>query len=253
MAAGTAPAIEAEHLCVSRGSTQILHDLSFQIEPGRVSGLIGPSGGGKTTLMRAIVGVQANVSGRLQVLGMEAGRPALRHRVGYLTQAPSVYSDLTVSENLQYFAAIRGLARAEVRTALERVRLSRMAGRLVRRLSGGELARVSLATALLGDPELLVLDEPTVGLDPLLRDELWELFAALADAGATLLVSSHVMDEARRCEEIMLLRDGALIARESPAALTQRMGTHDLDEAFLRLVRTQAPLPDARTQEAIGV
>jgi ABC-2 type transport system ATP-binding protein len=239
---GPRAAVQADGLHVWRGGTEVLHGLSFTISTGSLTGLIGPSGGGKTTLMRALVGVQRNVSGTLRVLGIDTGAPVLRGRVGYLTQAPSVYGDLSVAQNLEYFAAIRGLAPADVATALERVRLTRLSRRIVRHLSGGELARVSLASALLGDPEVLVLDEPTVGLDPLLRDELWALFAQLAAAGATLLVSSHVMDEARRCEEIMLLRDGALIAREAPAELTRRMGTDDLDEAFLRLVREREPV-----------
>ncbi len=230
-------AVAADGLRVRRGAVEVLRGLSFTIAAGRVTGLLGPSGCGKTTLMRALVGVQRNVSGSLHVLGEEAGAPALRGRVAYLTQAPSVYGDLSVRENLDYFAAIRGLGAGDVETALERVRLLALSGRLVRRLSGGELARVSLASVLLGDPQLLVLDEPTVGLDPVLRGELWELFRQLADAGATLLVSSHVMDEARRCQDLLLLRDGLLIARDTPAGLAERTGTDDLDEAFLRLVR----------------
>jgi ABC-2 type transport system ATP-binding protein len=234
-------AVEADGLMVSRGGVQVLHGLSFTIAAGHVTGLLGPSGGGKTTLMRALVGVQRNVSGTLRVLGIDAGRPSLRRRVAYLTQAPSVYSDLTVRENLDYFASILDLGRAEVHTALERVQVTALAGRVVRRLSGGEQARVSLASALLGDPEMLVLDEPTVGLDPVLRRQLWGLFAELAAGGVTLLVSSHVMDEARRCDEVMLLRDGRLIARDTPAGRARRTGTDDLDEAFLRLVRGEDP------------
>ncbi len=229
-------AVKADRLTVSRGGVEVLHGLSFTIAAGRVTGLLGPSGCGKTTLMRALVGVQRNVSGTLSVLGTEAGRPPLRRRVAYLTQAPSVYGDLTVRENLDYFASILDVGAAEVEEALRRVELAGMAGRVVRRLSGGEQARVSLASALLGGPEMLVLDEPTVGLDPVLRGELWRLFAELAEGGATLLVSSHVMDEARRCDEVLLLRDGELIARGSPAELARRTGTEDLDEAFLRLV-----------------
>lgn len=229
-------AVEADGLSVSRGAAEVLHGLSFTIAAGRVTGLLGPSGGGKTTLMRALVGVQRNVSGTLRVLGVEAGRPSLRRRVAYLTQALSVYGDLTIRENLGYFASVLGLGGAEVATALERVELTALAGRLVRRLSGGEQARVSLASALLGDPEMLVLDEPTVGLDPVLRRQLWGLFAELAASGATLLVSSHVMDEARRCDDVMLLRDGRLVAHGSPAGLLRQTATDDLDEAFLRLV-----------------
>ncbi len=235
-----APAVEAEGLTVIRDGVEVLRGLSFTIAAGRVMGLLGPSGCGKTTLMRALVGVQRNVSGGLRVLGSEAGERSLRRRVAYLTQAPSVYGDLTVSENLRYFASILGVGEAEIEMALDRVALTALAGRAVRRLSGGECARVSLASALLGGPEMLVLDEPTVGLDPVLRSQLWELFAELAAGGATLLVSSHVMDEARRCDDLLLLRDGRLIAQQTPAELAQRTGTHDLEDAFLRLVQEPA-------------
>jgi ABC-2 type transport system ATP-binding protein len=230
-------AVEADGLSVRRGGEEVLHGLSFTIAQGQVTGLLGPSGCGKTTLMRALVGVQRNVTGALRVLGVEAGRPSLRSRIAYLTQGPSVYGDLTVRENLDYFASILGAGPADVQTALQRVELAVLGDRSVRRLSGGEQARVSLATALLGDPEMLVLDEPTVGLDPVLRRQLWNLFGELAAGGSTLLVSSHVMDEARRCEELLLLRDGRLIARDTPAELARRTGTDDLEEAFLRLVQ----------------
>jgi len=233
-------AIEASDLHVSRDGIAVIRGLSFTVAAGRVTGLLGPSGCGKTTLMRALVGVQRNVTGTLSVLGVEAGRASLRRRVAYLTQAASVYQDITVRENLAYLAAILGVGPAGVERALAQVELTPLAGRLVRRLSGGERARVSLASALLGAPELLVLDEPTVGLDPLLRGQLWELFGHLAAGGATLLVSSHVMDEARRCDDVMLLREGELIARDTPAGLLARTGAQDLDEAFLRLVRGQA-------------
>ena len=233
-------AVEADELCVVRSGLEVLHKLSFTIGTGQVTGLLGPSGCGKTTLMRSLVGVQRNVSGGLRVLGLEAGERPLRGRVAYLTQVPSVYGDLTVRENLEYFAAILAVAETEIETALDRVELAALAHRAVRRLSGGECARVALASALLGTPAMLVLDEPTVGLDPVLRGELWGLFAELAADGATLLVSSHVMDEARRCDDLLLLRDGRLIAHESPSELARRAGTPDLDEAFLRLVQEPA-------------
>jgi len=234
------PAVEADGLTVARGGIEVLHELSFTVAAGHVTGLLGPSGCGKTTLMRALVGVQRHVSGGLRVLGVDAGERSLRRRVAYLTQVPSVYGDLTVRENLEYFAAILAVAETQIETVLDRVELVAFTHRPVRRLSGGECARVSLASALLGAPELLVLDEPTVGLDPVLRRELWALFAELAGDGATLLVSSHVMDEARRCDDLLLLRDGHLIAQESPAELARRAGTSDLDEAFLRLVQEPA-------------
>jgi ABC-2 type transport system ATP-binding protein len=180
--------------------------------------------------------VQQRVRGELEVLGGPAGAPMMRSRVGYMTQAPSVYADLTVQENMEYFARIHGAPRERVDELLARVELDDVAGRLVQALSGGQHARVSLATALLGEPDLLVLDEPTVGLDPLLRRSLWDFFGALAGLGVTLLVSSHVMDEAGRCEDLLLMRDGRLLAQLTPAELVDRTGTADLDDAFVRLV-----------------
>jgi ABC-2 type transport system ATP-binding protein len=230
------PAILAADLCVRRGDAEVLSGVGFTIAAGRVTGLFGPSGSGKTTLMRALVGVQRGVSGRLDVLGVTAGSPSLRRRVAYVTQATSVYTDLSVQENLRYFAALMGAGRDSIAAALDAVSLTSMADRPVRTLSGGQQIRVSLATALLGDPSVLILDEPTVGLDPLLRRDLWSLFAQLATAGRTLLVSSHVMDEARHCDTLLLLRGGRLIWRDSPAALAAATGTDDLDTAFARIV-----------------
>jgi len=201
-----------------------------------VTGLLGPSGSGKSTLMRALVGVQVVAGGRVTVLGDAAGSASLRRRVGYLTQAPSVYADLSVRENLRYFARLLSATEAQIDEAIEAVALGSFSARIVDRLSGGQRARVSLATALLGRPELLILDEPTVGLDPVLRRDLWDLFHRLADDGGTLVVSSHVMDEADRCDELLLLRDGALIATGTPAQLRARTGAEALDDVFLRLV-----------------
>jgi ABC-2 type transport system ATP-binding protein len=201
-----------------------------------VTGLLGPSGSGKSTLLRAIAGVQRIDSGTVRVLAQVAGAPALRHRVAYQPQAPSVYGDLTVAENVRYFGRILGFPADAQRKALETVGLERHAGRVVHRLSGGEQARVSLAVALVGNPELLVLDEPTVGLDPILRRELWATFRALGAAGATLLVSSHVMDEADHCDELLLLREGRIIASGTPTELRMRTGASDLGEAFVRLI-----------------
>jgi ABC-2 type transport system ATP-binding protein len=232
-------AVTVNHLVVDRGRHRVLHDLSFQIPPGQVTGLLGPSGSGKSTLMRALVGVQVVRSGEVTVLGRPAGSAALRSRVGYVTQSPSVYADLTVRENARFFAALYGVGAAAADRAVADVGLADAAGQLVRDLSGGQMGRVSLACALLGRPEVLVLDEPTVGLDPVLRVELWEQFHALADRGTTLLVSSHVMDEAGRCDRLLLLREGRLLSDSTPAELRARTGTDDLEEAFLRVVREQ--------------
>jgi ABC-2 type transport system ATP-binding protein len=229
-------AVTVSGLVVDRGRRQVLNGLSFVVPAGQVTGLLGPSGSGKTTLMRAIVGVQVVRAGEVTVLGVPAGSPDLRSRVGYVTQAPSVYADLTVRENARYFAALYGRSTREADAALADVGLTDAAGQLVRDLSGGQMSRASLACALVGDPEVLVLDEPTVGLDPVLRVELWNRFHALADAGATLIVSSHVMDEAGRCDRLLLLRDGDLISDSTPARLRADGRSDDLEEAFLNLL-----------------
>ncbi|MER5201988.1 ABC transporter ATP-binding protein [Streptomyces sp. NPDC002825] len=239
-----AAAITAHNLTTVRGDRQVLRALDFTVPPGQVTGLLGPSGCGKTTLMRAIVGTQAKVTGTLQVLGRPAGDPALRSRIGYVTQAPSVYDDLTVRQNLDYFAAVllpgrahRHDRRTAVDRAIEDVDLADHADSLAGRLSGGQRSRVSLAVALLGTPELLVLDEPTVGLDPVLRRDLWNLFHRLAaDRGTTLLVSSHVMDEAERCHRLLLMREGEILAEDTPEDLRRRNDTPTVEEAFLHLV-----------------
>lgn len=229
-------AVRADGLRVVRGGRAVLDGIDVGIASGSVTGLLGPSGCGKTTLMRAIVGVQKTAGGTVQVLGYPAGHPQLRHRVGYVTQAPSVYADLSIAENLRYFSAVLGTSRDDVARVIGQVGLVGRERDLVAKLSGGQRARVSLAAALLGAPELLVLDEPTVGLDPVLRRELWELFHELAAAGATLLISSHVMDEASRCSRLLLMREGAIIADDTPAALLERTGAREIEEAFLALV-----------------
>jgi ABC-2 type transport system ATP-binding protein len=237
-------AIQIEGLRVVRGGNEVLHGVTLTVRRGSVTGLLGPSGCGKTTLMRAIVGVQIVAGGRVEVLGQPAGSPALRarvarharERVGYVTQAPSVYGDLTVLENLRYFAAIVEADQERVADVLDAVGLAGREGQLTATLSGGERARVSLASALLGHPELLVLDEPTVGLDPVLRAELWRMFHALAADGTTLLVSSHVMDEAAECDRLLLMRDGALLDRTTPRELRERTGEDDLGRAFLAVI-----------------
>jgi ABC-2 type transport system ATP-binding protein len=236
----SSPALSARALSVTRGGRDVLRDVTFDVSAGGITGLLGPSGSGKTTLMRAIVGVQRRVRGELTVLGQPAGSAPLRRRVGYRTQDPAVYADLTVRENLEYFAAILGAPRAQVAEVIRQVELDDVAGQLARSLSGGQHSRVSLATAFLGEPELLVLDEPTVGLDPVLRETLWQLFRSLSERGATLLVSSHVMDEAARCDEVLLLRNGSLLTQATPQALAERTGTDDLDQAFLRLIEERS-------------
>jgi len=230
------PAVRIDGLRVRRGRNTVLDGFDLELQTGGVVGLLGPSGSGKTTLMRAIVGVQTVAGGTVTVLGEPAGSAGLRHRVGYVTQNASVYDDLTVRQNLRYFARVVGAPPADVDRVIAETGLVEQADALAASLSGGQSSRVSLAAALLGAPELLVLDEPTVGLDPVLRVELWALFRRLADRGVTLLVSSHVMDEATRCDRLLLLRDGRLLADDSPAGLLRTTGASDAEEAFLVLI-----------------
>jgi ABC-2 type transport system ATP-binding protein len=229
-------AVEVEELRVVRGGRDAVAGVSFTARAGEVTGLLGPSGSGKSSLLRAVVGVQVVESGTVCVLGQPAGSPELRHRLGYVTQAPSVYDDLTVLENVRFFARVLGVGADEVRRTLEAVDLGDREEDRVARLSGGQRSRVSLAVALLGNPEVLVLDEPTVGLDPVLRRDLWALFHRLAAYGAAVIVSSHVMDEAERCDRLLLMRDGTLIADDSPDGLLAATGATDVEDAFLRIV-----------------
>lgn len=228
--------VQIDQLTVRRGGSDVVREVTVTVLSGQVTGLLGPSGCGKTTLMRSIVGVQIIADGSVTVLGRPAGHVRLRDQVGYVTQAPSVYSDLSVEENLMFFARVLAVSSAEVRRCIEAVDLSEHKDKVVSQLSGGQSSRVSLAVALLGEPALLVLDEPTVGLDPVLRRDLWALFHRLAADGATVLVSSHVMDEAERCDRLLLMRDGVLLADESPANLLSATGAADVENAFLALV-----------------
>jgi ABC-2 type transport system ATP-binding protein len=235
-------AIAIDDLVVTRGKRRVLHGLACVVSRGTVTGLLGPSGSGKTTLMRCVVGVQKIESGSVTVLGQPAGSPALRHRVGYLTQSPSVYADLTVRENARYFASLYGISPRQADQAIIDVGLRTAADQLVSTLSGGQHARASLACALLSKPDVLVLDEPTVGQDPVLRNDLWQQFHGLAAEGTTLLVSSHVMDEAGRCDRLILIREGRIIADDTVDAVRRAADTDDMDEAFLRLIRAQEPV-----------
>ena len=236
-AAGTA--VEVRGLVVVRGGIQAVAHLDLTIGGG-VTGLLGPSGCGKSTLMRALAGVQRLTSGDVRVFGEKAGSPALRNRIGYVTQAVSVYDDLTVLENLRFFARVLGVDDTEVERAIEAVDLAEQRGQVVGRLSGGQRSRASLAVALLRHPDLLVLDEPTVGLDPVLRRDLWALFHRLAESGTAVFVSSHVMDEAERCDRLLLMREGRILADGTPAEIKERSGAGDIEEAFLKIVEARA-------------
>jgi ABC-2 type transport system ATP-binding protein len=235
----TTNAVEVRDLVVVRGGREVLRHLDLTIGGG-VTGLLGPSGCGKSTLMRSLVGVQQLAGGSVRAFGLEAGSPPLRDRVGYVTQAASVYDDLTVAENLQFFARVLGVDRAAADAALRAVDLVDHRDQVVGRLSGGQRSRASLAVALLKDPDLLVLDEPTVGLDPVLRRDLWALFHRLAEGGAAVFVSSHVMDEADRCDRLLLMREGRIIADGTPAEIRARTGAEDIESAFLAIVEEDA-------------
>jgi ABC-2 type transport system ATP-binding protein len=217
-----------------------LVDINVELEQGKITGFIGPSGAGKTTLLRALVGRQRITSGSISIFGLPAGTAALRAQMSYMTQQTSVYADLTVKENLRYFAAMFGVPVGQTSKAvddiLRTVDLTDKAGTIVGRLSGGQKQRVSLAIALIGKPKLMVLDEPTVGLDPVLREQLWAVLRRLAADGATLIVTSHVMDEAERCDDLILIRDGKLLAHGSPDGLRKQTHTDSVEDSFLKLV-----------------
>ncbi len=229
-------AVEISQLCVRRGRVRVFDGIDLAIPRGQITGLLGPSGCGKTTLMRSIVGVQKIASGEVRVLGEEGGSRGLRRRVAYGTQGAAVYDDLSVRQNLAYFASLLKAPEGDVDRVIDEMGLRDQASQLVGSLSGGQSTRVSLGVALIGAPELIVLDEPTVGLDPVLRSEFWELFRRLADRGATLVVSSHVMDEAQRCDRLLLMRAGRIIADTTPADLLTGTGTTDAEAAFLALI-----------------
>ncbi|MBR6459169.1 MAG: ABC transporter ATP-binding protein [Actinomycetaceae bacterium] len=234
------PAIEIDSLVVARGKgkarKEILHGVTADIPTGSITGLLGPSGCGKTTLIRTIVGAQKITSGAVRVLGQAAGSPSLRSQLAYTSQQLSIYPDITVAENVEYFAALVGADSASAQQALDTVDLEDYADRLVSTLSGGQASRTSLACALVGNPQVLVLDEPTVGLDPLTRQSLWATFRQLAKSGVTLLISSHVMDEARYCDSVLLMREGHFLAHEPLAALQERTSTANAEDAFLALI-----------------
>ncbi len=233
---GAEPVISVDHLRVIRGKRPAIHDLSVQIARGTITGFLGPSGCGKTTLMRCIVGTQIITAGTVTVLGQPAGSAQLRRRVGYMPQDPTIYDDLRIVDNVRYFAALYGMDSSAADAAVDAVGLQDHRTAYSGNLSGGQRTRVSLACALVCRPDLLVLDEPTVGLDPVLRADLWLQFDALANAGTTLVVSSHVMDEADHCGDLLLMRDGHLVAHTTPHQLREDTGCSSLEEAFLSII-----------------
>ncbi|MFT4148545.1 MAG: ABC transporter ATP-binding protein [Micrococcaceae bacterium] len=229
-------AIAVDGLTVAKGKKTILHNVSFRHEKGKILGLLGPSGCGKTTVMRSILGLQKTKSGKITVLGLDVDNPQLRSMIGYVSQEASVYTDLTVEDNIKYFAELYGSPKSEIDKSLDYVGLKSQRKQLVGSLSGGQRNRVSLASALVGNPELLIMDEPTVGLDPLLRVQLWQLFDSLKQSGVTLLVSSHVMDEANRCDDLLLMREGYILRHESPDVILKETNTTSVEDAFLAII-----------------
>ena len=228
--------VHIEKLSITRNKKLVLDNVSLDMQKGTITGLIGPSGSGKTTLMRTMLGAQKFQKGTVTILDKPAGHKELRHKIGYVTQNPSIYLDLTVRQNLDYFATITGAPKAQIAPLLERIGLAEQANQLTSTLSGGQLARTSLAVALLGDPEFLILDEPTVGQDPILREELWKLFKELAAAGKTLVVSSHIMNEASRCDQLAIVRNGKIMQVTTAAQFRKETGEENLDDAFLKLI-----------------
>lgn len=234
------PAVEIKNLSVKKGDAVILHDISLHVPQGTIVGVLGPSGAGKTTLFRTIVGRQRPTHGHVTVLGKRAGSHVLRQKVGYVTQSPSVYNDLTIRENLRYFAALVGAPRERIYEVISQLNLEAQAHQVAATLSGGQKSRLSLAVALLNKPPFLVLDEPTVGIDPVLRHELWQQFRQLANSGTTLLISSHVMDEASHCDRLVLIHDGAILAEGTELQLRARTHTNTLEDAFIALIEGDA-------------
>lgn len=229
-------AVEIAGVSVKRGKHLALSSIDLQLAKGKITGLLGPSGAGKTSLMRAVVGIQQGVRGKITVLGQPAGSRKLKHQLAYGTQDSSVFRDLTVLENVRYAAKILGVEPGKADAVIQRVGLAEQAKQLVESLSGGQRSRVSLAVALVGDPELIILDEPTVGLDPVLRQELWALFRSIAAEGRTLVISSHVMDEAEKCDDVVLLRMGQVLYYGPLAQLLEQTGAMDAEEAFIRSI-----------------
>jgi ABC-2 type transport system ATP-binding protein len=230
------PAIRAAGLVKTFGTIRAVDDVSFELAPGRIYGLLGPNGSGKTTLIRLLTGLARPTSGHAEVLGTVMPSRANLSHIGYMTQADGVYTALTAAENVRFFAAAYGVrGETAVRAALARVDLADRADTITATLSGGQRRRLSLACALVHDPPVLFLDEPTVGIDPLLRVQFWSHFRVLADGGATIVLSSHVMDEADRCDELLFVRSGKVTARGTGLELRSRAGTDDLEQAFLRL------------------
>jgi ABC-2 type transport system ATP-binding protein len=227
-------AVDVENVSKSFGPVKALDGVTLRVRQGEIYGLLGPNGAGKTTLIRTVVGLIAPTSGTVTVLGRRMPNVDVLQRIGYMTQQAALYPGLSVEENVQFFAAING-AEGGVDEALKLVELDQRRKSVVATLSGGMRQRCSLACALVHKPQLLLLDEPTVGVDPQLRVQFWEEFRKMAAAGTTIIVSSHVMDEAERCQRLGLVQYGRLLGEGTPDEVRVQAGTPNLEEAFLRL------------------
>jgi ABC-2 type transport system ATP-binding protein len=232
-------AVDVQGVQKKFGSLQALDGVTLRIRSGEIYGLLGPNGAGKTTLIRSMVGLVAPDAGTVTVLGRRMPNVENLRNVGYMTQQAALYPGLSVEENVQFFAAVNG-AESGVTDALKLVELEQRRKSVVTTLSGGMRQRCSLACAIVHKPKLLLLDEPTVGLDPQLRVRFWDSFRKMADSGTTIVVSSHVMDEAERCQRLGLVQYGKLLAEGSPDEIRTLAGTNNLEEAFLRLAGTGA-------------
>ena len=233
-------AIVIDDLKVTRGSRRVLKGVSISLEKGSITGLLGPSGSGKSTLIRSIAGVQKVESGTVTILGRPAGSRAARASVGYMTQASAAYKDLTVRENVAHWARIARAPASAADEIISQLRLTDRAHALASNISGGQASRLSLACTMVGNPPVLLLDEPTVGLDPVLREEIWDLIRERAAAGTTVLVSSHVMDEAQRCDSLIFIREGGILATGTADDILEETATSSMDAAFLALAKEQA-------------
>lgn len=227
-------AVSVEDVSRSFGAIKALNGVTVQVRKGEIYGLLGPNGAGKTTLIRLICGLLAADGGTVTVLGQRMPNVAVLRQIGYMTQQAALYPSISVEENLRFFAAINGVEDG-VKEALELVQLYERRKSVVATLSGGMRQRCSLACALVHRPALLLLDEPTVGVDPQLRVQFWEAFRRMAADGTTMIVSSHVMDEADRCQRLGLIQYGRLLAEGTPAEIRQQGGSENLEAAFLTL------------------
>ncbi|WP_010197557.1 heme ABC exporter ATP-binding protein CcmA [Bacillus sp. m3-13] len=228
---------KVSNLSISFGKQEVLKDINLSISKGEIFGFLGPSGAGKTTLVKAIAGLQPINNGEVEVLTRKMPTLSLSEKIGYMAQSDALYQDLTAQENLQFFSSLYKLNRIDrkkrIHEVMELVNLSEHLNKPVQQFSGGMKRRLSLAISLLHNPEILILDEPTVGIDPLLRKSIWQELKALSKAGTTVLVTTHVMDEAQKCDRLAMIREGELLAVGSTEELQRKTGTTSMEDAFL--------------------